>query len=312
MRMKALCAWFWMYPWVMSIYEWVMSHMTHPYARDDLFVCVTWLIHMCDMCEMTHSYLRQDSCICVTWLIHMCDMTLTCMYVSVHVCVCVRVRERECVCMCVCVFVCARACVCVCVCVCVCMCVCVLLLLRHFHGQSLFFQKGSSESNLLCLNHSMCAWLCAVCVWLCVCVHVYVHVCVCVYVCVCVSVCVHASVIVCLYVCVCVRERERVCVCVCERERECVCVCVCVCMCANLLCTNHMASADAGRTRLRVILHEWMGRVTYMNESRHPHSRALWSNLTTCVSSNTLISLSLSLMFSNTLHENLKFLWGGG
>jgi len=38
----------------------------------DAFICVTWLIHMCDM---THSYVRHDSFICVTWLIHMCDMT---------------------------------------------------------------------------------------------------------------------------------------------------------------------------------------------------------------------------------------------
>ena len=33
------------------------------------FMCVTWLIHMCDM---THSYVRHDAFICVTWLIHMC------------------------------------------------------------------------------------------------------------------------------------------------------------------------------------------------------------------------------------------------
>jgi len=37
----------------------------------DSFICVTWLIHMCDM---THSYVWHDSFICVTWLIHMCDM----------------------------------------------------------------------------------------------------------------------------------------------------------------------------------------------------------------------------------------------
>jgi len=35
------------------------------------FICVTWLIHMCDM---THSYVWHDSFICVTCLIHMCDM----------------------------------------------------------------------------------------------------------------------------------------------------------------------------------------------------------------------------------------------
>jgi len=36
------------------------------------FICVIWLIHMCDM---THSYVRHDAFICVTWLIHTCDMT---------------------------------------------------------------------------------------------------------------------------------------------------------------------------------------------------------------------------------------------
>jgi len=30
----------------------------------DSFICVTWLIHMCDM---THSYVWHDSFICVTW-----------------------------------------------------------------------------------------------------------------------------------------------------------------------------------------------------------------------------------------------------
>jgi len=51
---------------------------------NDSFICVTWLIHMCDM---THSYVWHDSSngcswlyengsfTCVTWLIHMCDMT---------------------------------------------------------------------------------------------------------------------------------------------------------------------------------------------------------------------------------------------
>jgi len=38
----------------------------------DIFICVTWLIHMCDM---THSYVWHDSFTCVPCLIHMCDMT---------------------------------------------------------------------------------------------------------------------------------------------------------------------------------------------------------------------------------------------
>jgi len=46
--------------------------MTHSYVWHDSFICVTWLIHMCDM---THSHVWHDSFIYVTWLIHMCDMT---------------------------------------------------------------------------------------------------------------------------------------------------------------------------------------------------------------------------------------------
>ena len=100
--------------WVMS-HIW-MSHVTHmnvtalPIRMTFIFMCVIWLIHMCDMtypyvghnsqillCNMTHSYVRHDpfifvtrlnytwdtthsyvrhdSFIRVTWLIHTCDMT---------------------------------------------------------------------------------------------------------------------------------------------------------------------------------------------------------------------------------------------
>jgi len=72
--------------------------MTHSYVWHDSFICVTWLIHMCDMthslvrlmwsihtCDMTHSFICVtwlmhsfvwwlDPIIRVTWLIHMCDM----------------------------------------------------------------------------------------------------------------------------------------------------------------------------------------------------------------------------------------------
>jgi len=43
----------------------------------DSFICVTWLIHMCDRWYMRSSSYGSwhDSFICVTWLIHMCDMT---------------------------------------------------------------------------------------------------------------------------------------------------------------------------------------------------------------------------------------------
>jgi len=41
--------------------------MTRSYVWHDSFICVTWLVHMCDM---TRSYVWHDSFICVTWLIH--------------------------------------------------------------------------------------------------------------------------------------------------------------------------------------------------------------------------------------------------
>jgi len=50
-----------------------------PYAtRHDILICVTWLIHMCDL---THSYVWHDShvwhdlFICVTWLARGCNRT---------------------------------------------------------------------------------------------------------------------------------------------------------------------------------------------------------------------------------------------
>jgi len=65
--------------------------------RDMSYLCVTWLINMCDVtpsyvwhdsvlrfpavygrlirCAMTHSYAWRDSFKCVTWPIHMCGMT---------------------------------------------------------------------------------------------------------------------------------------------------------------------------------------------------------------------------------------------
>ena len=49
-----------------------MCDITHPYVWHDSFICVTWLIHMRDM---THSYVWHDSFICVTWHILRCDMT---------------------------------------------------------------------------------------------------------------------------------------------------------------------------------------------------------------------------------------------
>jgi len=70
------------YEWVTS-HIWMslwMSHVTHMNASchacvlhihvwHDAFICVTWLIHMCDV---THSYVRHDSLIYIT---HTCDKT---------------------------------------------------------------------------------------------------------------------------------------------------------------------------------------------------------------------------------------------
>jgi len=69
------------------------------YVWHDSFICVTWLIHACDMTPsyvwhdsficgkwlfhmwgMNSSYVWHDGFICVTWLIHMCNMT--CSYVG--------------------------------------------------------------------------------------------------------------------------------------------------------------------------------------------------------------------------------------
>jgi len=75
--------------WVVGRNASFICDMTH-----DLFMCVTWLIHVCDMtrpcvwhdstmcvtclihvCDMTHPCVWQNSSMCVTWLIHVCDMT---------------------------------------------------------------------------------------------------------------------------------------------------------------------------------------------------------------------------------------------
>jgi len=86
--------------------SWILLHtdresvmryrMTDSYVWHDSFVhvwrdssiCVTWLIHMCDVMRycMTYSYVWhdsfvhvwRDSSICTTWLIYMCDLTHSC------------------------------------------------------------------------------------------------------------------------------------------------------------------------------------------------------------------------------------------
>ena len=46
---------------------WCWSYVCH-----DSCICVTRLIHTCDM---NHAYVWHDSCLCMTWLIQMCAMT---------------------------------------------------------------------------------------------------------------------------------------------------------------------------------------------------------------------------------------------
>jgi len=78
------------------------TYMPHSY---DSFICVTWLIHMCDMthsyvwhdsfiCDMTHWLrdmthwcVRYDSSIYVIWLIHMYAMTESYMWRDPFICV---------------------------------------------------------------------------------------------------------------------------------------------------------------------------------------------------------------------------------
>jgi len=52
------------YAWVLCAYYWYVWH--------DSVMCVTWLIHVCDV---TYSWVWHDSFMCVSWLIHMRDVT---------------------------------------------------------------------------------------------------------------------------------------------------------------------------------------------------------------------------------------------
>jgi len=54
-----------------------MCDMTHSYVWHDSFICVTWLLFECVTCliHAWHDSFIRDSVICVTWLIHICDMT---------------------------------------------------------------------------------------------------------------------------------------------------------------------------------------------------------------------------------------------
>jgi len=80
--------------------------MSPSFVWHDSFICVTWLIHMCDMTHsyvwLSHAYVRHDPCVCVLhdmWLIHMwVHCTKSNMRVCIYVCSCTQiglVRERE-------------------------------------------------------------------------------------------------------------------------------------------------------------------------------------------------------------------------
>ena len=74
----------------------VRVHVWHDsclHVWHDSFVCVTWLLHICDM---THSYVWHDSFICVTWLIHMCDMTHSYVWHNSFICVTWLIHLYQC------------------------------------------------------------------------------------------------------------------------------------------------------------------------------------------------------------------------
>ena len=55
------------YVWHDLRVTWPIDFLTYSFVWHDSFICVIWLIHMCDM---THSYAWHDSFVRVTWLIH--------------------------------------------------------------------------------------------------------------------------------------------------------------------------------------------------------------------------------------------------
>jgi len=69
---------------IWSVHRQRYSEIAHVVHECVTFICVTWLIHICDM---THSYVWHDSFICVTWLIHMCDMTYSYVWHDSFICV---------------------------------------------------------------------------------------------------------------------------------------------------------------------------------------------------------------------------------
>ena len=74
-KKKNITTW-WLYsynhPVVIFYFNWFTCAPWLSTLRQDSFVCVTWLIRMCDM---TRSHVRRDPFICVTRLIHVCVVT---------------------------------------------------------------------------------------------------------------------------------------------------------------------------------------------------------------------------------------------
>jgi len=176
------------------------SHLHHTcclccvftWRSHDSFVCVTGLIHMCDM---TRSYVRHDSFIFVTRLIHMCDMTRLYLWHDPFISYLPFHPTSEPLCS---SFLSTD--------------LSAASIARSLSKKSpnfvglLFKRRAPQQQRLLWhLKHFSlfveCFRVATICRCVCVCVCVYV----CVWVCVCVCVC----------ACACVRVRVRVCVCVC-------------------------------------------------------------------------------------------------
>ena len=80
--------------------------MAHSYVRHDSFICVTCLIHMCDM---TYSYVWHDSSMFVSRLIHIRDMTQL-LFASDSMCHKIHCSVLQCVAVCCSVLQCAAVC----------------------------------------------------------------------------------------------------------------------------------------------------------------------------------------------------------
>ena len=217
----------------------------------DLFVYVTWLVHVCDLTRTCVTWLIHvwlDSCMCVTWLMHVCDLTHACVsqalywgvLVVIYLCVwhdsftCVTWPMHVCrrrftdVCfgdLCVCVTWLVHMCDLTHSCVSQALYWCVLIVVSSCMGYDSFI-SASSHTSKCDMTHWYFWHGSSICVtWL---VHTrdmthsFVWM---TQSCVSWSLYWVVCVCVCAYACVCV----HVCVCVCAHKCMCVCACsVCV------------------------------------------------------------------------------------